>query len=149
VTEEGLGVVGAATGTSGVLSLAYPTTCGVIHANALVGPPTRREVGYAHTIAAPCTPPPPAPVGLDVADSAFAPTVPLTQPASTRLPTSATLAPAANPSALAFTGAPMLDLLVVGVICLLVSAWCLVPVLRRHRRYVRYWNSQAGGLMRR
>jgi hypothetical protein len=43
-------VIGAAFGTSGVLSVPYPTFCGVLQADALVGPPTRKDVGYRHLI---------------------------------------------------------------------------------------------------
>jgi hypothetical protein len=43
-------VVGTAFGTSGVLSIPYPSYCGVIQADAVVGPPPRREVGYQHQI---------------------------------------------------------------------------------------------------
>lgn len=43
-------VVGTATGTAGVLSVTYPAFCGRIQADALVGPPQRKEVGYRHLI---------------------------------------------------------------------------------------------------
>jgi hypothetical protein len=43
-------VVGAVSGTSGVLSVPYPTTCGVLQADALVGAPPRKAVGYRHVI---------------------------------------------------------------------------------------------------
>ncbi|HUY66983.1 MAG TPA: hypothetical protein VMV06_09215 [Acidimicrobiales bacterium] len=43
-------VVGAVSGTSGVLSVPYPTTCGVLQADALVGSPLRKAVGYRHVI---------------------------------------------------------------------------------------------------
>ncbi|HEY7915760.1 MAG TPA: hypothetical protein VIC86_02190 [Acidimicrobiales bacterium] len=43
-------VVGAVSGTSGVLSVPYPTTCGVLQADALVGVPPRKAVGYRHVI---------------------------------------------------------------------------------------------------
>jgi len=43
-------VVGAVSGTSGVLSVPYPTTCGVLQADALVGSPPRKAVGYRHVI---------------------------------------------------------------------------------------------------
>jgi hypothetical protein len=43
-------VVGAVSGSSGVLSVPYPSFCGVLQADALVGSPPRREVGYRHVI---------------------------------------------------------------------------------------------------
>ena len=43
-------VVGAVSGTSGVLSVPYPTTCGVLQADALVGSPPRKAVGFRHVI---------------------------------------------------------------------------------------------------
>ena len=43
-------VVGMATGTSGVLQVPYPSFCGVIQADAMVGPPERLEVGHRHLI---------------------------------------------------------------------------------------------------
>jgi hypothetical protein len=43
-------VVGAVFGTSGVLSVSYPALCGVLQADALVGPPPRMEVGHRHVI---------------------------------------------------------------------------------------------------
>ncbi len=43
-------VVGEVYGTSGVLSVNYPAFCGVIQADAIVGPPPRFEVGYRHQI---------------------------------------------------------------------------------------------------
>jgi hypothetical protein len=48
--EPGQPVIGAAFGTAGVLSVPYPTFCGVLQADALVGPPTRKEVGFRHLI---------------------------------------------------------------------------------------------------
>ncbi|HEX7442814.1 MAG TPA: hypothetical protein VF320_02945 [Acidimicrobiales bacterium] len=53
-------VVGTATGTSGTLTIAYPRDfCGVIQADALIGPaPWRSKVGHQRTIqtAASCSP---------------------------------------------------------------------------------------------
>jgi hypothetical protein len=43
-------VVGAVFGTSGVLSVSYPALCGVLQADAMVGPPPRMEVGHRHAI---------------------------------------------------------------------------------------------------
>ncbi len=43
-------MVATATGTSGLLSVAYPALCGLIQADALVGPPLRKEVGHRHEI---------------------------------------------------------------------------------------------------
>ena len=43
-------VVGTATGTTGVLSVTYPAFCGLLQADALVGPPQRKEVGHRHVI---------------------------------------------------------------------------------------------------
>ncbi len=43
-------VVDAVFGTSGVLSVPYPSLCGVLQADALVGPPPRKEVGHRHMI---------------------------------------------------------------------------------------------------
>jgi len=43
-------VFGAVSGTSGVLSVPYPTLCGVLQADALVGSPPRKAVGYRHVI---------------------------------------------------------------------------------------------------
>ncbi len=141
VTEDGTNrTVGAAIGTSGVLTVAYPTTCGVIHASAVVGPPIRREVGYAHTISAPCTPSPPVAPGAaaatDTADSVNGVAEPLLPPASPQAQSAAASTHATGPSALPFTGAPVVDFLEVGGTCLLLSAWCLLPL--RRRRYVGY-----------
>ena len=144
VTEDGTNtVVGAALGTSGVLTVAYPTTCGVIHASAVVGPPLRREVGYAHTISEPCTPPPPvasapaAPAAAtDAAASVNGVAEPLLPPASPLAQSTADSTPSTGPSALPFTGAPVVDFLEVGGTCLLLSAWCLLPL--RRRRYIGY-----------
>jgi hypothetical protein len=54
-------VVGTAFGASGVLSVPYPSLCGVLQADALVGPPARRVLGYRHALntcdcASPLTP---------------------------------------------------------------------------------------------
>jgi hypothetical protein len=43
-------VVGAVYGTSGVLYVRYPPICGVIQADAIVGPPPKLVVGYRHQI---------------------------------------------------------------------------------------------------
>ena len=48
--QPGQPVVGAVFGTSGVLSVPYPTSCGVLQADALVGSPPHKEVGYRHQI---------------------------------------------------------------------------------------------------
>ena len=56
-------VVGAVFGTSGVLHVSYPPFCGVIQADAFVGPPPRREVGYQHQINT-CTCPSNPQIGL-------------------------------------------------------------------------------------
>ena len=49
--QPGRPVVGAVFGTSGVLSVPYPTSCGVLQADALVvGSPPHKEVGYRHQI---------------------------------------------------------------------------------------------------
>ena len=141
VTEDGTNTtVGAAIGTSGVLTVAYPTTCGVIRASALVGPPVRREVGYAHTISDHCTAPPPvAPAAVaatDAADSVNGVAAPLLQPASPLVQSAAASTHSTGPSALPFTGAPIVDFLEVGAACLLLSAGCLLPL--RRRRYVGY-----------
>ncbi|HEV3281452.1 MAG TPA: hypothetical protein VG032_07585 [Acidimicrobiales bacterium] len=50
-------VVGTATGTSGVLSVPYPSVCdhvGRLQADALVGPPLRKMVGYRHGLLSTC-----------------------------------------------------------------------------------------------
>ncbi len=135
-------IVGAAAGTSGVLTVAYPTTCGVIHASAIVGPPIRREIGYAHTISQPCTPAPPvalsAAAATEVANNTSGVAAPLVPTGATSTGSSTSTPASATPSALAFTGAPILDFLVGGFACLLLSAWCLLPVGLRYRRYRRY-----------
>ena len=43
-------VVGVASGTSGVLSVEYPSFCGVIQADAIIGPPPNLVVGHRHQI---------------------------------------------------------------------------------------------------
>jgi hypothetical protein len=53
-------VIGMATGTAGVLRVTYPAFCGRIQADALVGPPQRKEVGYRHEINTCDCPTPPA-----------------------------------------------------------------------------------------
>ena len=48
--QPGQPVVGAVFGSSGVLSVPYPTLCGILQADALVGSPPHKEVGYQHQI---------------------------------------------------------------------------------------------------
>ena len=56
-------IVGEVFGTSGVLYVPYPAFCGVIQADAMVGPPQRREVGFRHLINT-CTCPSNPQIGL-------------------------------------------------------------------------------------
>jgi hypothetical protein len=120
---EGLGpVTGRATGTTGSLSVPYPANyCGIIHAAAIVGPPLRKEVGHKTTIGGTCPPTPvttpPAPVNAMVVanQSTAQSTGPHSQPA----------AQGSGLSVLPFTGAPILDMLEVGILCLALAALCL------------------------
>jgi hypothetical protein len=140
VTENLGPVTGRATGTAGSLRVPYPANyCGVIHAVAIVGPPMRKEVGHKTTIGGTCPTPattPRAPVhAAVVADQPTA--QPSAQPTA---PQGQTEPPASGPSVLPFTGAPILDLLVVGVLCLALAAFCL-------RRRPSKWTGSATQLL--
>ncbi len=142
-------IMGQATGLSGVLSVPYPTTCGTIRAAVVIGPPMRTIKSFRHTITAPCSAPVPAPLPTTAPTlDANAPSEPVASQAGgtdnsggTQL-ASATSSGSLPPSAgtqmspLPFTGAPILDLLTVGIACLILAAWCLRPALHRPRASV-------------
>jgi hypothetical protein len=122
VTENLGPETGRATGTTGSLSVPYPANyCGVIHAAAIVGPPIRKEVGHKTTIGGTCPPTPvtnrPARVNALVVANQPTPQ-PAPHPNQTEPQTSGL-------SVLPFTGAPILDLLDVGILCLVLAALCL------------------------
>jgi hypothetical protein len=123
VTENVHGpVVGRATGTSGVLRVAYPPTyCGVIHAAALVGPPSRKEVGFQRTIGT-CPTPAPAPAA---AASKPVLTAVTSEPTALQGQSGSSASHPSGGSQLPFTGAPILDMLGVGLGCLVLAALCL------------------------
>jgi hypothetical protein len=144
VTENLGPVTGRATGTAGLLSVAYPANyCGVIHAAAIVGPPIRKEVGHKSTIGGTCptpgTTPPASASGMVVAKQPTAqPTAqPTVQPTAHQ---SQTASQTSGVSVLPFTGAPILDLLVVGILCLALAAYCL-------RRRPSSWTGSATQLL--
>lgn len=132
-------VVGQATGTAGVLTVTYPTTCGPISAAVLVGPPMRREVHFGHTITAPCSAPVPGPSQMATPGGAAANpgkgagTANLAGASDTSLEVQSAAAAQTQPSQLPFTGAPILDLLATGFACLILAAWCLAPGRSRLR----------------
>jgi hypothetical protein len=123
-------VEGLATGTSGVVRVTYPAAyCGVIHAAGLVGPPWRREIGFQHTVATcstPVTAPPDAVTGqVPAIISSQVLAVATGQPPALQGKSGPPDPPAFNRAELAFTGAPILDILVAGIACLALAAWCL------------------------
>jgi hypothetical protein len=136
VTENLGPVTGRATGTAGSLSVPYPANyCGVIHAAAIVGPPMRKEVGHKTTIGGTCTTPVTIPLAsanaMVVANQAAG------QPTAHQ---SQTEPQASGLSALPFTGAPILDLLEFGILCLILAAFCL-------RRRPSRWTGSATQLL--
>jgi hypothetical protein len=109
-------VIGRATGTAGSLSVPYPANyCGVIHAAAIVGPPWRKEVGHKHTIGNCATPGTISPASVSAVVVAHQSTANGSQIESQT----------SGPSVLPFTGAPILDMLIVGIGCLVLAAYCL------------------------
>jgi hypothetical protein len=138
VTENLGPVTGRATGTAGTLSVPYPANyCGVIHAAAIVGPPMRKEVGHMYTIVScPTTGTiPPASVTIP---PALASAVGVTdQPTAHQIQSGVQTS---GVSVLPFTGAPILDMLVVGIGCLVLAACCL-------RRRPSSWTGSATELL--
>jgi len=123
VTENLGPVTGRATGTAGALNVPYPTNyCGVIHAAAIVGPPWRKEVGHRHTIGT-CPTPVRIPPALVTIPHAFVSAVVATNQPTAHPSQSGAQTPSV--SVLPFTGAPILDMLVVGIGCLALAACCL------------------------
>lgn len=136
VTENLGPVTGRATGTAGSLSVPYPANyCGVIHAAAIVGPPMRKEVGHKTTIGGTC--PTPVTNSPTPAKAMVVANQPTAQAATHQSPTEP---PASGLSVLPFTGAPILDLLFVGILCLAIAALCL-------RRRPSRWTGSATQLL--
>jgi len=140
VTENVHGpVIGRATGTAGSLSVSYPGSyCGVIHAAAIVGPPWRKEVGHKSTIGSCPTPSTIPPAAATIPPAVVRTVAATNQPAAVQSPSGSQTSGA---SVLPFTGAPILDLLVVGIACLALAAWCL-------RRRPATWTGSATELLK-
>jgi hypothetical protein len=140
VTENLGPVTGRATGTAGLLSVAYPANyCGVIHAAAIVGPPMRKEVGHKTVIGGNCPTPAPSPPAS--AKAAVVAVQPAVQPAAQSTTHQGQTEPqTSGVSVLPFTGAPILDLLDIGILCLVLAAICL-------RRRPARWTGSATQLL--
>jgi hypothetical protein len=149
--------VGTVYGTSGTLTIAYPKDfCGVIQADAYVGPPWVAKRGFQHTIEDCNTPPttaPPATTPTTAPPSTTPTTAPpvvaatSTPPAAppaaapTIVPVSAAPAelPSTGPAALPFTGVNVKPLLYVGLALVMLGLYLLAPAeswrkLSRFRR---------------
>jgi len=132
-------VVGSATGTSGTLSVAYPTNfCGVIQADVYLGPvPWHLRFGHQRTIdtAQSCNPPPVPPNPQAVPSTVTSGTVP--SPATPAPAAGATAAPQpvtpAGASQLAFTGANVAPLAIAGSVLLLAGIYVLTSLEQRRR----------------
>ena len=149
-------------GTSGTLTIAYPKNfCGVIQADAYVGPPFVAKRGFQHTIED-CNPPttttttttttapptttttaPPMPVSAPVKSApppvatttppvASSPTaLPFSAPAST--PASTPAAVPAAPTQLAFTGVNVMPFLLTGLMLVALGLFLLTTAESRRR----------------
>ncbi len=143
-------------GTSGTLTLAYPPDfCGVIQADAYVGPPWVAKRGFQHTIAD-CEPPttttttttePPTTTTTlpPVPPPVSGPTVEPPAPAPTVVPVAAPVAPAvpvapAPLTQLPFTGRNITPFLVVGVALVSLGLALLAPG-EYWRRASRRWSA--------
>ncbi len=113
-------VVGNAMGTSGVLTVAYPTDfCGPIQADATVGPaPFRLLFGHKATIQ----------TGSCVDGTAA---LPLTDSPSTSTPTDAATVAKATPAQLPFTGVDYKSLAVVGMALIMLGLTILTTLEQR------------------
>jgi hypothetical protein len=129
-------VVGFVTGTSGLLSIAYPANfCGVIQADVYAGLPWRLRFGHQHTIdtETSCNPPPVPPSPPVVPPAATAGSG---SPPATAAPVAATAPAPAKPavgSQLAFTGANVAPLAVAGSVLLLAGIYILTTLEQRRR----------------
>jgi hypothetical protein len=142
-------------GTSGTLTLAYPPDfCGVIQADAYVGPPWVAKRGFQHTIedcetATTTTVPPTTttttttttlpPVPPPVSGPTVAPPAPVSVPVATPAPTPAPVTPAPI-TQLPFTGKNMTPFLVVGVALVVLGLALLAPD-EYWRRVARRWST--------
>jgi hypothetical protein len=139
-------VVGFVTGTSGTLSIAYPTNfCGVIQADVYIGPaPWRLRFGHQRTIdtAQSCNPPPVSPnppvtppaVTASAGPSPAAPATPAT-PAPVAADAAAPQ-PSASTAQLAFTGVNVPPLAIAGS-ALLIAGIYIVTTIEQRRRALR------------
>jgi hypothetical protein len=131
-------VAGLVTGSSGTLSIAYPTNfCGVIQADVYLGPaPWHLRFGHQRTIetALSCNPPPVPPSPPVVTPAVTSGTVPTpTAPATAdATPTPQPVTPAST-SELAFTGANIAPLAIAGSALLLASIYILTSLEQRRR----------------
>jgi hypothetical protein len=141
--------VGSVSGTSGVLTLPYPSFCGVVQIDALLGPaPLVRRGGRTHVVTG-CMPPPsttttttttppgptPSTVPPQVAATSAVPPegaggVPGTD--GTVLPfTDATTAPTSTSAQLPFTGLDVRRMLAAGTLLLAAGLWLLLAPRRQ------------------
>ena len=149
-------------GTSGTLTLAYPPDfCGVIQADAYVGPPWVAKRGFQHTIED-CEPPttttsttttePPTttlpPVPPPVSGPTVEPPAPPPPPAPVVVPVAAPVTPAAPLTQLPFTGRDIKPFLVAGL-ALVVLGVALMTPSGYWRRTTRRWPSVSPVLNRR
>ncbi len=131
-------IVGFVTGTSGILTIAYPTNfCGVIQADVYVGPPWHLRFGRKNTIdtAHSCNPPPVPSNPPSVVPAAASGTAPASATPAPATP-AATVAPQPakpGPSQLAFTGAEIVPLAIGGLALLFAGIYILTSLEQRRR----------------
>ncbi len=145
-------VLGTATGNSGILTVTYdPAFCGVIQADALIGPsPWYLKFGHQMTVGGPACAPPTTPTAPPTLPPAVVATTQLPFTATTSTPTTAAAAPAAvaatsapvDPSTtvaaqLPFTGVNVKPLALAGAALILTGLYILTTIEQRRRALAR------------